>query len=665
MKDRRQKNVDGISISPVKKTGSFSSDKKIKEQNIRKLYFPNPKPIKTGIKILLTLSLVFIFGVMPIKILSSGEALKAQASNAITNINSVYPAIQSGNYQQAKESLKNINMSVASIQKELDEIGQNGFLINSIPLFKDQMLGNESLLEIALISSQLGTEFIDDIEFFQNQDIGQLINGTKEDNEILFERIKNFNKKLNSNKNSFELLVSKTKGVDEKNLIPEVRIYFTELKKNIDALEKTYRFLEIFTRNLEDIAGLNFEKKYLILFENNTELRPGGGFIGTYGILSLKDGKIKDIKVDSIYNIDGQNTKSITPPEPIAKLVDKLYMRDANWNPDFSESARLISEIFENEGGFTPDGIIAIDTKPFLDVLKITGPIKLDKYDLEIGAENFIATTQYKTSIDYDPTENNPKKFLADFAPLLLDKVFNASKEDKNKIMFELAKNIKEKHISFYSPKEEIQKAYSALDITNEIKKDGSLDYFYYVNANIGGLKTNDKILERIDHQVALSNGKITHRAIIEREHTGTYEWPGGINYSYIRFYLPENAKVKDIIGFEKKESIRKDSKTDMIYLEDREEEYLGKASPKDIDVSKESGRLVVGAWQVVKPGQKATSEIIYELPNWTRKDYSIIIQKQAGIISQETSLDIKDGNKGLLKKEFSLKEDIFIDLIK
>ena len=172
--------------------------------------------------------------------------------------------------------------------------------------------------------------------------------------------------------------------------------------------------------------------------------------MGSYGIVTLRDGKIKKMTVDSIYNPDGQLLEKIEPPAPLKKITDNLAMRDSNWNPNFPDSAKLITQLYEKEGGFTPDGIIATDTNVFLDLLALTGPIEIEKYGLEINRENFVKTTQYKTSVDYDQTVNNPKMFLADFAQIFIEKVFSLEKEkqlenlykEKTKLFKEIYKQI-------------------------------------------------------------------------------------------------------------------------------------------------------------------------------------------------------------------------------
>src|SRR3989344_28805 len=97
-------------------------------------------------------------------------------------------------------------------------------------------------------------------------------------------------------------------------------------------------------------------KKYLILFQNPSELRPTGGFPGTYGVVTFKDGKLQDLKVDDVYNLDGQLQELIVPPIQLQHITPNWGMRDANWFIDFPTSARKITAFYKKESGYEVDG---------------------------------------------------------------------------------------------------------------------------------------------------------------------------------------------------------------------------------------------------------------------------------------------------------------------
>lgn len=67
---------------------------------------------------------------------------------------------------------------------------------------------------------------------------------------------------------------------------------------------------------LDMILGFDEPQRYLVLLQNNNEIRPTGGFPGSYAALTIDKGKITDFKVDDVYNPDGLLTQDSSPFRP-------------------------------------------------------------------------------------------------------------------------------------------------------------------------------------------------------------------------------------------------------------------------------------------------------------------------------------------------------------
>ncbi|MDP3770691.1 MAG: DUF4012 domain-containing protein, partial [bacterium] len=101
------------------------------------------------------------------------------------------------------------------------------------------------------------------------------------------------------------------------------------------------------------LLGAQRPTSILLLFLNNTELRPGGGFLGTYGLATIHRGQLTSFTTDDVYNLDKtvEGTLRIPPPEPFRRhrIVSWWYLRDANWSPDFVESSRTVLDFYRRE----------------------------------------------------------------------------------------------------------------------------------------------------------------------------------------------------------------------------------------------------------------------------------------------------------------------------
>ena len=167
-----------------------------------------------------------------------------------------------------------------------------------------------------------------------------------------------------------------------------------------------------------ELAGMMEQKNYLVLFQNTNEVRPTGGFIGSYATISIKDGQLQDIIIDDVYNPDGQldlrDVLSI-PPEPIKEYLgeERLHIRNANWDPDFTVSSEVIKDLFFRVDGRTYDGVISVDLHFVQELLDLIGPIFLAAYNEEINADNLYERTQFHSEFNYE-TGSDQKKILFD-----------------------------------------------------------------------------------------------------------------------------------------------------------------------------------------------------------------------------------------------------------
>ncbi len=320
--------------------------------------------------------------------------------------------------------------------------------------------------------------------------------------------------------------------------------------------------METLTNNLSDvltllpeILGQNKESHYLVEFLNNTELRPGGGFLGSYATVSFKGGQINGFAIQTnIYKMDNSFTKSkqITPPAPITKIISDWAMRDSNWSVNFPDAAAKTAWFFQQEGGGHLDGVIAIDTTFISDLLKITGPISISNPNMTVTADNFASTIQDQVEVNYwnqpGNQANEPKSVLADLFPLMLTKVFDQLKQHPAQYLKVLSDGVNEKHllVSFLtSPTNQLN---AKLRLDDALPASG--DFLEISNANLGGLKSSLEIKQNVKINLSITNhNTIKHTVVINRQHTGTNTWPDGNNDNYIRVAVPRNAILDSAIS--------------------------------------------------------------------------------------------------------------------
>jgi nucleoside-diphosphate-sugar epimerase len=340
-------------------------------------------------------------------------------------------------------------------------------------------------------------------------------------------------------------------GVDEKHVPKKYKDRFYEFKKFLEDYQNISDNLYTVMSGLPQILGMSGEKKYIVWFQNSNELRPTGGFIGSYALIKLDNGKIKNIFIDDIYNPDGQidvrNIKTEVPT-PIKGFLgeETLYLRNSNWDPDFSKSVRTFDDIYFKIKGETIDGYIAVDLQFAESLLRVTGPVFLSSYNEDITAENLDERAQYYSGFDYKDGSQDKKSFLAVLGGKMLESIFSLDKKDMSKLSEEVVKSLNQRHLQVYFANNPINA------ILKEKMWDGSLvdtdgDYLMVVNANLGGTKSNYYVENSMNYEVSSLTRDGVLRATLTLEYKNNSEtdaWPGGPYKDYVRVLSQSGAKL-------------------------------------------------------------------------------------------------------------------------
>lgn len=429
--------------------------------------------------------------------------------------------------------------------------------------------------------------------------------------------------------------------------IPAIRLYlsYPDISGKISQAKSSTKTAIKIVGFGQELLGKKEEKKYLLLFQNSAEARPSGGFLGNYGLLTLKSGKVKNLKIDDIYALkweylDGKNLlfPSYTP---LNFIGPDFGIQEGNWNVDFTTSAVRMEGLYKQYTGEKLDGVIAVDPKLFEDILEILGAIEMQEYDLALNHKNFREQIQYKVEVD-NPFKRgnpkaNPKKILKDFTSIFLEKVKNASFGQKIEILKKIVQNLAEKHILLYSENPQVQNLLSDLNWSGEIK-DYSRDFLFVVNSNISATKSSLKIEEKIDLTInILSDGTIINEVEISHDGKNLSGLLAGRDKSFIQILVPQGS---ELIGAE----------------------YGNKKIPKNkiYKFSEDSKTVFAFDDFLVLPGQKKKVIFRYKLPfkiNKSSAFYSLLIQKQPGTIANDFQITIN------LAENLKIKENTPADL--
>lgn len=321
---------------------------------------------------------------------------------------------------------------------------------------------------------------------------------------------------------------------------------------------------------LPSLLGESESKKYLVLFQNDKELRPTGGFITAYSIMSIDKGHITVERSDDIYKLDDTIPNKPPAPEPIAKYlvnVPKLNLRDTNLSPDYITSMDSFMTLYNKAGDRVPvDGIIAIDTNVLVSTIKILddqvtaeGMTFTTQNDARCNCPQVIYALENNISRPKNYIDTNRKGLIGSLMQTIMQKALSSSPKVYWGPLFQtMLMQTNQKHILFYLFDKDAQSGIEALNAAGRIKNfDG--DYLHINDANMGGQKSNLFTTEDVDVSYDIAKD-----GTIKKTVTMTYENtfpPSNCNLEagelcinavlrdWVRIYVPKGSQLVDSKG--------------------------------------------------------------------------------------------------------------------
>lgn len=412
------------------------------------------------------------------------------------------------------------------------------------------------------------------------------------------------------------------------------------LGTQIEQLDPLITFFASTSDVIPQLLGAEGKKTYLLLLQNNMELRPGGGFIGSYGLVTLDKGKMQEFSLHDVYDADGQLKGHVEPPFAIRRHIPlvHLYLRDSNFSPDFGKNASMAAFLLHEETGQQVDGVIGIDVTFVKALVGAVGPLSVPDYNETVTEENFYMVTQSHVEKNFFPGSTQKKEFLRSLASALQQRLLTATAAQSAKVMAAVADNLKKKHILFGFADASTQRlfavnGYSSTLVDNRTHDGGVINDFLAINeANLGVNKTNAFIKRKIEQHAALDeNGITTTKATVRyiNESTG---WPGGDYKNYIRFIIPTGSTITSLL-IDGKEQTMISAVTDPLLYEAKN---FKKPSGLEIERVTEDGHDMVGFLLTVSQGGSRVVSLTYTHPAVMTMDspslvYDTKIVKQAG----------------------------------
>jgi hypothetical protein len=405
----------------------------------------------------------------------------------------------------------------------------------------------------------------------------------------------------------------------------KVKDQLTTLKVTADQTATAVRDAKPLIKTLPSLLGEQEAKRYLVLFQNDKELRATGGFITAYAIFSIDKGIIKFEKSDDIYKLDDSIRNKPKAPAPILKYLPKVYtlnLRDSNLSPDFLESMKTFEEMYDRASlKEDVDGIIAIDTHVLVTTVKILddqvqagGQTFTTQNDPRCECPQIIYELENDISRPVNYIKTDRKSIIGDLISAIMVKALSSSPQQYWGPLFQsIIAQTQQKHIMFKLYDEQAQEGIVALNAAGQIRPFEG-DYLHINEVNFSGAKVNIFMEEDVENEYEIDkDGNITKKLTIKYKNPFP---PSDCNLE--RGGLCLNAEYRDWIR---------------IYVPEGSELVDSKGSQVKMTTSEDLGKTVFEGFVTVRPKGVATLSLTYKLPFKLERGspLPVLIQKQPG----------------------------------
>lgn len=562
-----------------------------------------------------------------------------------------YQALQAGQAAAGDQRLPEARAALERADKALDQVefGSKALLYwrympvlrsyiftldESVAAGRSTLKGVQDLLDVGELIQEafaqvgLGTQALQN-PLTPNRTFKTL---TRDEKRVILARISQALPAIRSAQEQMTIALTRWQDVPREHIAEGLRTQLEAKIQQFSALQKQFDQVVKLAEVFLPMSGYPEPKKYLVILQNNQEMRGTGGFIGTVGEVWVDSGDVEKMVFQDVYSIDlpVSGVWNSPSPAPIVRWLEQknLFLRDANWSPDFPTTADLLLRQYVEQrerAGVPvpqPDGLIAFEPDFFKRLLTVIGPVTIE--DQEFRADNFFDALQFDVHIRFHqegiPTPQR-KEVVAKLGDAVFQKVAELPARRWPELLQAVITSLEQRDIMLFMRDQTLQRALDTRDWAGRTK-DTPTDYLRVIDTNMGALKTDGVMDKQILYGLDASNPNELRATVTlrYRNTNATPNWRYTRYRDYVRVYVPEGAELISSVGA----------------MEDDLSRLQGRFVPGRVDVYRELGKTVFGAFFAVEPGKTGELQFTYRLPasaltRVRHGSYELLVQKQPG----------------------------------
>lgn len=327
--------------------------------------------------------------------------------------------------------------------------------------------------------------------------------------------------------------------------------YLTQAAYKIVSLRSLVSRSQNLLPDLSQFLGQDEKLEVAFIIQDNYELRPSGGVLNTIVLASIENGKISEVQFIPVSSADAQLKGIVETPDTfkLASHETQWYLKDANWDSEFSTSARQVVWFLEKEISRTPDVVIGLNLITLQEVMEVVGPVKVGPNKTNFTAKNF--KDEYLKSIRPDGTDS---VVTTELASAIYSKLKSLNGNQIERLSLVLIKQL-ESHqivvapISFHSTALDTIGWSGGLNAPLCADTVCASDYVYVIDSNVGGNKSDAYIEKNIKASIQIASDQINSVYDMTYRHThNSTSWPSGNYQNFVRMYLAPGTRIDGVL---------------------------------------------------------------------------------------------------------------------
>ena len=327
--------------------------------------------------------------------------------------------------------------------------------------------------------------------------------------------------------------------------------------------------------------------RLLFLAQDTWELRPSGGFIGSYGILEIGNGTFHMATYGDATTLPDP-VPAMHPPDPLgSNLQHPWTLTGAGWWPDFPTSARAAEQLYEASGGQQVDGVLGSTQQFIEDLLRVVGTsVTVPGYPDVITPANVAERILYNVELKR-PQDVPRKKFLTVLTSELFTKLQALHGAPARAGFTVFGKAFTARHLQLYFNDPATNTPFTKAGWTGAMPAAAHRDVLALADADFGADKATQHVHKAVTYTVtATAGGRLVADVRIDMINDGAKTAINPYYDSYLRVYAPPGATLVDPDHHR-----------------------------TDVRTGTESGLTSFGVGQTIQPMTTGTRHLVYELP--------------------------------------------------